>query len=372
MTTVNPVPPMQAQAPPDPELVAATVGTRLPFRAEFVSMGPLPGDASNRRYFRVHLAGGSLSSVILMQLAEPEAFKASEEAVSGATVTINELPFINVLRHLAKADVAVPVPYHYDQTAGLLYLQDFGDVTLAEASLGKATPEIAGLYRDAVDSLARIHHKATSPADQGCLAFHRRFDVSLLMWEFDHFLEYGVVARQGGPMLDTDEQAVRAEFHKIAELLAGQPQVFTHRDYHSRNLMVREAQVSGTRLGVLDFQDALMGPATYDVASLLRDAYIALEEPFIDELIGRYLDRMVGSPAVFTDRTFFRRLFDLTSIQRNLKAAGRFVYIDRVKHNPKFLADIPRVLGYVRRNLAKYPELATLRNHLTPYVPELE
>ena len=115
-----------------------------------------------------------------------------------------------------------------------------------------------------------------------------------------------------------------------------------------------------------------MGPATYDVASLLRDAYIALEEPFIDELIGRYLDRMVGSPAVSTSRAFFRRLFDLTSIQRNLKAAGRFVYIDRVKHNPKFLADIPRVLGYVRRNLARYPELATLRKHLVPYVPELE
>jgi hypothetical protein len=164
-----------------------------------------------------------------------------------------------------------------------------------------------------------------------------------------------------------DEQPVRAEFQRIAELLAAQPRVFTHRDYHSRNLMVDDG-----RLGVLDFQDALMGPATYDLASLLRDAYIALEESLIDELVQYYLDRMAEQGAVWADRAAFRRLFDLTSIQRNLKAAGRFVYIDQVKKNPKFLSDIPRVLGYVRRNLATYPELATLRKHLTPYVSELQ
>jgi aminoglycoside/choline kinase family phosphotransferase len=157
----------------------------------------------------------------------------------------------------------------------------------------------------------------------------------------------------------------------MADLIAGQPQLFTHRDYHSRNLMVRDTAVQGSRLGVIDFQDALMGPAGYDLASLLRDAYIALDETLIEELIDRYVDGMSGSTAVTPDRQEFRRMFDVISIQRNLKAAGRFVYIDRVKHNPKFLADIPRVLGYVRGNLAKYPELAVLRTHLAPYVPEL-
>jgi hypothetical protein len=168
-------------------------------------------------------------------------------------------------------------------------------------------------------------------------------------------------------MCAEDFRPVRAAFQAIAELLAGQPRVFTHRDYHSRNLIV-----DGARLGVIDFQDALMGPAAYDLASLLRDAYIALDEALIDELIAAYLDRMEQAGAGLGDRAAFRRLFDLTSIQRNLKAAGRFVYIDRVKKNPKFLADIPRVLGYVRRNLETYPELATLRKHLTPYVPELQ
>ncbi|NGZ60976.1 MAG: aminoglycoside phosphotransferase, partial [Nitrospira sp. LK265] len=153
----------------------------------------------------------------------------------------------------------------------------------------------------------------------------------------------------------------------IAELLAGQPRAFTHRDYHSRNLMV-----DGSRLGVIDFQDALMGPTTYDLASLLRDAYIQLDEALVDDLVGYYLDQLAERRFVWTDRAAFRRLFDLTSIQRNLKAAGRFVYIDRVKGNPKFLADIPRVLSYVKRNLEKYSELETLRKHLSPHVPELQ
>ncbi len=353
--------------PPDQTHVAQTVRTKLPFLAELITLAPLAGDASNRRYFRLELVGGPPRSLVLMQLASPEAFKQSEEAVSRATSNITELPFVNVLNHLAKADVAVPVLHHFDQTAGLLYLEDFGDLTLTEACQTAASEMIATLYRQAIDTLVLIHTRATAPANPACIAFGRGFDVPLLMWEFDHFLEYGVVARQGKPMRAGDEQPVRCEFQKIAELLAAQPRVFTHRDYHSRNLMV-----DGGRLGVIDFQDALMGPAVYDLASLLRDAYIALDEALIDELIVYYLDRMAGHEREFSDRAAFLRHFDLMSIQRNLKAAGRFVYIDRVKGNPKFLADIPRVLGYVRRNLAKYPELATLQKHLAPYVSELQ
>ena len=371
MTPVNPAPPTPALAPPDERLVARTVRAELPFSAAFVRLHRLPGDASNRRYFRVDLAGGPPQSVILMQLAEPEGFKASEEAVSGAAASITELPFLNVLRHLEQAGTPVPGLYYYDAAAGLLYLEDFGDVTLAEAAHKGSPADRATLYREAIDILVEMHARATSRRDDRCLAFTRGFDVPLLMWEFEHFLEYGVVARHGRPICSDDAQPIRAEFQKIAEMIATQPRIFTHRDYHSRNLMVRAAPVKGRRLGVIDFQDALMGPAAYDLASLLRDAYIALEEELIDELVTRYLDGMARQGTAAPDRHAFRLVFDFTSIQRNLKAAGRFVYIDRVKKNPKFLADIPRVLGYVRRNLAKYPELATLRRHLVPYVPEL-
>ncbi|MBM4138958.1 MAG: aminoglycoside phosphotransferase [Nitrospira sp.] len=367
MATVQPAPPTTPLVPPDQTLVARTVKTHLPPGLILRELTPLGGDASNRRYYRVTLSGGPPHSVMLMQLAEPEGFKQSEEAVSGATHAITELPFLNVMSHLAKAEVPVPVFHYYDQSAGLLYLEDFGDMTLAEAVNQADASMLESRYKQAINVLVQMQVKATTPADLRCLAFHRSFDVPLLMWEFDHFLEYGVVARRGAPMRKDDEAAIRQECKRIAELLAGQPRVFVHRDYHSRNLMV-----DGVRLGVIDFQDALMGPSTYDLASLLRDAYIRLDESLIDGLVDYYLDQLAERQYVWGNRAAFRRLFDFTSIQRNFKAAGRFVYIDRVKGNPKFLADIPRVLSYVKRNLETYPELETLRKHLTPYVPELQ
>ena len=135
--------------------------------------------------------------------------------------------------------------------------------------------------------------------------------------------------------------------------------------------------VDGVRLGVIDFQDALMGPMTYDLASLLRDSYISLDEAFVETMIDRYcegmcseLDKRAQEHMLLTNRSAFRRLFDFTSIQRNLKAAGRFVYIDQVKGDPRFLAEIPRTLGYVRRNFEIYPELEPLYAALMPYVSD--
>jgi len=353
-------------APPDQARVAKTVRTKLPFQVNLATLAPLVGDASNRRYFRLELSGGPPHSLVLMQLASPEAFKQSEEAVSGGAPPITELPFVNILTHLAKADIPVPSLYYYDTEAGLLYLEDLGDVTLTQACRGGTGPETPEFYRQAIEILVRMQAKASFPANPACLAFSRVFDVPLLMWEFDHFIEYGIERRLGRALPDEDRQVIRTEMQLIAQELAVQPRIFTHRDYHSRNLMVQDG-----RLRVLDFQDALMGPATYDLASLLRDSYASLDEALIDDLLAQYLDGLAKA-GVPLDHTQFRRLFDLTSIQRNLKAAGRFVYIDQVKKNPNFLEAIPRTLGYVRRNLTAYPELAPLRKHLAPYVPELQ
>lgn len=360
-------------SPPDPMLVATTLRTRLEFSSELTSMVALAGDASNRRYFRLHVNSGRASSLILMQLADPEGFKESEEAVSGATAEVTELPFLNVLRPLAKAGVSVPKLHFYDDVAGLLYLEDFGDLTLFHACEEDGESAIRQFYPQAIDALVQIHLRMQPNTTDSCIAYTRSFDVPLLMWEFEHFWEYGIWARQDKkPMCADHEKIFRETCTTMAELIANQPTVFTHRDYHSRNLMVDDE-----RLGVIDFQDALMGPATYDLASLLRDSYIALDETFINEMIDRYLRGMCAElnydaqeRMLLSDPQAFRRLFDFTSVQRNLKAAGRFVYIDQVKGNPKFLADIPRTLGYVRRNLETYPELEPLRETLTPYVPE--
>ncbi|MFQ5991721.1 MAG: hypothetical protein ACE5NA_04710, partial [Nitrospiraceae bacterium] len=216
MAAVDPSPLEPALAPPDQHLIRETLKTKLPFRGELAQLIPLAGDASNRRYFRIELAGGSPRSLVLMQLANPEPFKQSEEAVSRTDLTIPELPFVNIHRHLAKSDVAVPALYHYDQSAGLLYLEDFGDLTMTQACQNGEIGYVRSLYRQAIDGLIHIQVNSTRPADPSCLAFHRSFDVPLLMWEFDHFLEYGVVARSGKPMCAEDFEAVRAELLKIA------------------------------------------------------------------------------------------------------------------------------------------------------------
>jgi aminoglycoside/choline kinase family phosphotransferase len=356
----------------DQALISTTLRQHLPFNAELDQCVSLAGDASNRRYYRLHLSKAPTRTLILMQLADPEAFKVSEEAVSGSETDVTELPFINILKHLHYNRIPAPVLYYYDITNGLLYLEDFGDVTLAEACRVSSPDRMERLYFQAIDQLVQLHLQASRPSGFPCVAFTRAFTNSLYMWEFDHFLEYGVVARQGRPMCSADYGLIREEFLKMAEWLAAQPQVFSHRDYHSRNIMVDRE-----RLGLIDFQDALMGPVTYDLASLLRDSYMALDEALIDRLIDRYRDSMCqGLPSsqheamLLNDSPSFRRLFDLSSIQRNLKAAGRFIYIDRVKGNPNFLPSIPQTLKNVRANLDKYPELHQLKVHLTPYIPE--
>ena len=358
---------------PDPGLLETTLQTRLPFRAELAGVVSLCGDASNRRYYRLELKNGPISSLILMQLTDPEGFKVSEEAVSGVSTDIRELPFLTILRMLARAGISVPTLHFYDEVAGLLYLEDFGDLTLFHACRKDGESAVRKYYPLAIDTLVMMQLRLPAGGTDACQAFSHSFDEPLLMWEFEHFLEYGIWIRHDKkPICADHEKVIRHGFSKIAKLLAGQPRVFTHRDYHSRNLMV-----DGDRLGVIDFQDALLGPVTYDLASLLRDSYLALDEEFIDEMIDRYVAGMCAGldpdrqeRLLLTDRMAFRRLFDFTSIQRNLKAAGRFVYIDRVKGNPRFLADVPRTLGYVRRNLEKYPELESLLLHLMPSIPE--
>jgi aminoglycoside/choline kinase family phosphotransferase len=138
--------------------------------------------------------------------------------------------------------------------------------------------------------------------------------------------------------------------------------VFVHRDYHSRNLMV-----TGDRLRVIDFQDALMGPRTYDLASLLRDSYVSLDHALVDRLIGYYLAALAGPRP---DTAAFQRLFDLTGFQRNLKAAGRFIYIEKVKGRPTHLPYVTPTLHSAKRVLERYPDLTELRGLLAPYVPE--
>jgi len=351
------------------------VAKQLHWPDEPVTVAPLAGDASNRRYFRLNPnpmggPGGdkdfSPRTAIVMLLADPEGFKASEEAVSASAPPVAELPFMNIWRHLSRRGLRVPKVYHYEPREGWLLLQDLGDRLLSQAVQHQSTETVRALYQRAIEELIRLQTVGSSPANPGCLAFGRAFDDALLMWEFDHFVEYGIEARQGAPLASAQKTALRAAFQPIASELAGQPRCLTHRDYHSRNLMLHD-----DRIWLLDFQDALLGPPHYDLASLLRDSYVALSDEVTDDLLDDYIQLSGRAGRRIDDPATFRRLFDLASVQRNLKAAGRFVYIDRVKKNPSFLSSIPRTLGYVRANCRRYPELKPLAELLVPLVPEL-
>jgi aminoglycoside/choline kinase family phosphotransferase len=151
-------------------------------------------------------------------------------------------------------------------------------------------------------------------------------------------------------------------FKRVAEELAAAPRGFVHRDYQSRNLMVQDSGNGDPRLRVIDFQDALLGSRAYDLVGLLRDSYVALSPALLDSLVSHYVS------AAEVDAASFRHLFNLQVVQRKLKDAGRFVFIDRVKKNPSFLVSIPNSLDYVALALKSLPDLSNLREILKTYL----
>ncbi|MCA1665419.1 MAG: phosphotransferase [Myxococcales bacterium] len=316
----------------------------------------LAGGASIRRYHRVTVDGGKWPTVMVMELGDNPL--KSEEAAKGATPT--ELPFINVQRYLQRAGAAVPAIHRFDADRGFIYLEDLGDITF-ESRVAAASDDVrARYYGEAIDQLVALQRFAAAHPDPECVAFSRGFDYELLKWELDHFREYGLEA-QGLMLSQSERDEVDKIFCRIAEELAGEPRGFVHRDYQSRNLMVQDLD-GAPRLRIIDFQDALLGTRAYDLVGLLRDSYVALSPTLLDQLVAHFVT------AAQIDAVRFQRLFDLQVVQRKLKDAGRFVFIDRVKHNPSFLAHIPNSLDYVARSLARLPELGTLRDILSRYI----
>jgi aminoglycoside/choline kinase family phosphotransferase len=316
----------------------------------------LAGHASMRSYWRV---GAGPDAVVVMVLP-PDA--RPEEVTKGGPPAVN--PFVDVQRYLSGLGVRVPVIHAFYEADGLMVLEDLGDDML-ETRLLAGAPR-APLYEAAIDQLARLRARAEArPA--GCLAFSRAFDRDLYRWELEHFVEWGLEAWKGRKLSPGERALADREFDRIARTLDAEPKGFTHRDYQSRNLMVLP---SGEQ-AVIDFQDALLGPRQYDLVALLRDSYVELDAPFVDAMLRRYLLRLEAEGGPRLAYGPFRETFDLLTVQRKLKDAGRFVFIDRVKKNPGFLPSIPASLRYVRDAFARRPDLAALREVLARHVPEL-
>jgi hypothetical protein len=327
--------------------------------ADSFAVEKLAGQASNRAYYRIAAKGGP--SFVAMVL--PREAAKSEEAQSGAQPRLDDLPFLNVHRYLAKIGIPVSAIHTVALDEGVLLLEDLGDTTL-EVSWRATQAE--SLYATAIDLLADLRARSEAHPDQSCLAFTRAFDRSLYRWELDHYLEYGLVARQDIEPTARVAEVLQRSFDTISDRLAALPRGFTHRDYQSRNLMLP------TRgMVVIDFQDALLGPRQYDLVALLRDSYIELPDALVDSLLARYLERFCSLAKVAIDPGEFRAAFDLLTVQRKLKDAGRFEFIARVKGNPSFLPHVPASFRYVARALERLPEYGDLMRLLREIHPEM-
>jgi N-acetylmuramate 1-kinase len=310
---------------------------------------PLTGDASDRRYYRV--LPRDAGTFVLALHASPFSF--------------DSLPFVNVAGLLAQVPVPIPAILGHAEDLGLLELQDLGDVTL-QAHLGAAAPsEHAALYRQAIELVAAIQRRGADLSSDRYVPYGIAFDVEKLTWEFDFFIKHFVVAYRGAEITPADRTVLAEECSLIARELAGERRVLCHRDYHSRNLMLCDG-----RLFIIDFQDARMGPDTYDLASLLRDSYVDITDEELEDFVAYFLAFRGGSPAR-DEPAEFRRRFDLMALQRNLKALGTFGYQTATRRNPVYIQYMPRTIHYARANLAKYERFARLREVLGRYVEEL-
>jgi N-acetylmuramate 1-kinase len=315
----------------------------------------LHGDASYRTYSRITLTDGSTFIVMKM----PEGKTSASEEITNFSGSCDELPFINVCNYLTGIGIPVPRVHFLDRSRGIMILEDLGDEMMFNLLGDAGDSAVLELYKQAVSLLADLQERSAAGTANECIAFARSFDAELLDWEFDHFIEYGIEARIGKSMSESDLEVFHRESRAITEQIESMPYVFTHRDFQSKNILVRD-----DGLHLIDFQDALMGPAVYDLVALLRDSYYELPQKMLEELVNFYAEKTGRNPEdVWMD-------FDLVTVQRKLKDAGRFIYIDRVKGNSWFLQHIPRSLDYVRDALKRLPEHRALLDALANYIPE--
>jgi aminoglycoside/choline kinase family phosphotransferase len=304
---------------------------------------PASADASFRRYFRV-LSGDR--SYIVMD-APP-----GKEDVS---------PFIEVARRFYALGLNVPEILEVDTKQGFLLLSDLGStIYLSKLDTGS----VERLYGDAMGALVVLQAGIYTDS-----SFLPPYDETLLQREMELFREWYVGRHLGYTLREEQNAALDAVFATLAASALAQPRVWVHRDYHSRNLMVTPVR----NPGILDFQDAVVGPVTYDLVSLLRDCYISWPRTQVESWVRGYftLASQSGLPAGESEEQFLQ-WFDLMGVQRHLKATGIFARLNHRDAKPGYLGDIPRTLGYVYEVCGRYRDLAPLADLLDALAVPLE
>ena len=329
----------------------AAAASQHHLRADTVRLAS--ADASFRRYFRVDAAAGDASFIVM------DAPPAQEDCK----------PFVKVAGLMAGAGLVAPRVLAWDEPLGFMLLSDLGAQTMMEAisppaevdAVASPTPAHYDLYVDAIEALVRwqlVSQPGVLPP----------YDDALLSRELALFPDW-YVAKHRGIALDTglqDKLNVIFEQIKASNLnsLDG-ARVYVHRDFMPRNLMIPNgsavAPADAPPLGVLDFQDAVYGPVTYDIASLMRDAFLTWEEDFVLDITVRYWQkaRKAGLP-VGDDFGEFYRAVEWMGLQRHLKILGIFARLTLRDGKPKYLADTPRFIKYARNTAARYRQLGPL------------
>jgi N-acetylmuramate 1-kinase len=333
---------LQSTGVDDPRLRRLTDWTKQVLGRDDLDISVASADASFRRYFRVRGLAGVADTRIVMD-APPD-----KEDIA---------PYVRVATMLVAAGVNAPRVLAQNSTEGFLLLDDLGNLTYLAAleTLSKPadTPRIGGLYGDALDALVKMQ----SGCDAGARALPH-YDSALLKREMELFPEWFVNRHLGVALRSDDRALLDAAFAVLIDSALAQPRVFVHRDYHSRNLMVVEQAGHGRNPGVLDFQDAVYGPITYDAVSLLRDCYVAWPLERVHDWLREYRNaaRQAGLD-VGRSEDEWRRWFDLMGVQRHLKAIGIFARLWHRDGKQGYLKDIPRTLSYIRSVIPAYPEL---------------
>lgn len=293
----------------------------------------LAGDASNRRYYRVVL---DQQSWVLMRWDpfQPDNY-----------------PFLSVLNHFAKNGIHVPQVIAMSPEEGLVLLEDLGDLTL-ERKFWESQNQDAALdfYQMAIDEIVKIHHPATLNKSE-CTAFKIKFDTEKFLWEMNYGKDNLLSGVLKFPFSDALNKEITDIFTDISTRLDIEPKRIAHRDYHSRNLMIKLDQMS-----VIDFQDARLGPIQYDLVSLLRDSYVDMSDAMALKLTDYYLDKSKEYLPKDFSREHFDRIYELQSIQRCFKACGSFASFYHLRQDRRYLKYLSGTLRRVIKAINEFPE----------------
>ncbi|MBY0386427.1 phosphotransferase [bacterium] len=295
------------------------------------SLVPLAGDASTRRYYR--LVKGSQSWVLM----EWEPFENPER-----------FPFLSIQKHLAAAGIGVPEIIGFDEKKGLFLLEDLGDLTLERRFWEFLKQDnVLPFYQVTLDLLIQFHRQSLDPKQKSkCTAYGVQFDVEKLSWELNYTFK-NLFTQLCPHQLNSNElELLNKEFLTLAQTLAQAPQVLCHRDFHSRNIMIK-----GDRIYFIDFQDARLGPPQYDLVSLVHDSYVQLSAANIQSLIDYYLKHFPEALTLFKSEKEFMHYFYLQMLQRCFKACGTFAAIFNQRNDSRYLKYLPHTLLKVKESL---------------------